>query len=666
MAKTLIDYAVEWAEQGVPCFPCDGNKRPLTKNGFYDAETEPNKVRTLFEFYGDAVKMIGGRMGKEAGLFVVDVDLYKGKEVEAWYKAAIDDGSLVETRTHTTKNGGVHLMYESDEYFPNVNPVKGVEVKGEGGYVILPGSPGYKVAQTGLAKAPPKLLERLRYADVDRRGQTVTDLEANVLSADDFHSSLTQIASKMAFSGKSMVDIQIHIKKLLSASVASSPAHDRHSRWRTIMEDRGGELTRIVKSGYKKYSDDAAMEDFAELADMDQLLDDAEGVFPQLGEGGVAGSPKLEVIYDEDEWPFQGQGHWAHEDIDLTDMAFNMHPWFAENETVVMYAEPKTGKTAVALSTALHIACGIDYGALTVPESGPTIYYALEGTRAVELRVAAWRKTMKENEIELPDIIPMFTVKRSVNFLEKDRREQSAKQIIAANKTMIKHTGKPLKAIYIDTLTKAMTGGDQNSVDDTSKMFDIVPLIREGGVTATVVFIHHKSKQGGARGSTNIEAEPDVLLDVSKKKSVVEVRIAKARSIEDGFKYHFDLVGVSLGKTKQGHKLTGVVAEPTDVPENDDADTAMENHMWDERIGSMRKAIVNLGVGEHTIKAVAYHLFQEGLMDEFKRPEFRSASAQELFHKIASTTGTVWNGRFIISLDKNKTDVTGFTVRVAS
>jgi len=63
MKEDLIREAIKWAENGIPVFPCNDQKRPLTKNGFYDAETDPDKVRRLFEFYGDSVKMIGGRMG---------------------------------------------------------------------------------------------------------------------------------------------------------------------------------------------------------------------------------------------------------------------------------------------------------------------------------------------------------------------------------------------------------------------------------------------------------------------------------------------------------------------------------------------------------------------------------------------------------------------------
>lgn len=659
MAKSLIDHAIEWAENGIPVFPCGDSKQPLTEKGFYDAEVEPNKVRALFEFYGKQATMIGGRMGKEAGLFAVDVDLYKGEHAQSWYKAAVDDGSLPETRMHTTKNGGIHLLYEGvDGYFPNLNPAKGVEVKGEGGYVILPGTPGYEVAQTGLAKATPKLVERLRYAERDRGALTISDLEGNVLSGEDFHGSLTQIASKMAFKGKDLVEIQAHLRKLLEASVASSPGHDRHSRWRAIYEDRGGEFTRLVKSGYTKYNDNAIADDFAAFGNIDALFADAENIFTELGR--VPGV--VDELFNDDVDPFADCGYYAHEDCDLTEQTFVAYPILAEGETVVVFAEPKTGKTAVCLNLALNIACGLDYGQFKVAARGAVLYYALEGTRAIRLRVSAWRKVQREAGVKLPTHMPAFIVERATNFIKEDQRKRAAQQIIAKNKHSIKSGDGPLKAIFIDTLTKAMAGGDQNSVDDTSSLFEITSLIRAGGVTATVIFVHHKSRTGNARGSTNIEAEPDVLLDVSKKNDQVRMKIARARSIEDGAVYYFNLAGVDLGVTKQGHAIAGVVANPVEGVDAAEGDDTMEKHLMGERLGSARKAILELGLGTHKVKEVSYWLFKQGLMHGFRRAEHSSGAAQQLWHELASDDGLVYNNK-VLQLEKNGANVTAIRVR---
>lgn len=668
-SASLIEWALYWAEQGVPVFPCGDSKAPLTKNGFYDAVVEPSKVKELFAFYGKSATMIGGRMGAEAGLFAVDVDLYKGSEVKKWFTKAVDDGTLPETRTHKTKSGGLHLLYSSDEYFPNVNPAPGVEVKGEGGYIIMPGTPGYVTIQAGLAEAPTRLIDKLRAGDNKRADTSMSTLEANVLSGADFHQSLTQIAAKMSFNGASQLEVQRHLRALLAESTAASPGHERHSRWRSIMEDRGGELSRIVSTGHTKFNDEASMEAYEDLADYDTLMDAAEQVFGSLKQPTMIEPnkvwPDVEVGPD-DPWAFDGLGYFAHEEHEIDNLTFAMYPIFAAGETVMLYAEPKVGKTAIVVNAGLHIACGLHYGDLIVKEAGPVIYYALEGTRAIRLRVAAWKKMKKEDGVELPEVIPFFTVERPTNFLRPETREDAARRLIKANMQSKARFGSALKVIVIDTLTKAMPGGKQNDVDDTSAMFEIISLVRAGGVDATIVFVHHKGKDGGVRGSSNLEAEPDVLLDVSKKNDLVALRIARARSIEDGMKYHFKLEGVDLGKTQQGHPIAGVVARAVQAPAGEDVEEVIREHEESEVLGLYRSSIVGMRKREVTTTEFMATLVSNKALPKGAKPNVEAAWFQKLCHDVAAEAGVIFNADTIIALKKSGPTVVGFTVRSAS
>lgn len=549
----LIEAAQWWAERGVPVFPCKADKSPLTSNGFYDAVIEPNKVRELFEFYGQEAVMIGGRMGKDAGMFAVDIDLYK-PGAEAWYKARLASGELTETRVHSTKSGGIHLLYISTE-FPNVAPHEGVEVKGEGGYIVLPGSPGYTVVTEGIAEAPKGLLEYLRTAKTQSTLVGNQQLEADVLAARGFHEPLTQLAARLAAAGKSLVDIQAHLMKLMQASIASSPQHDRHSRWSSMM--RGNELVRIAESAIKKFGTSQQLAEIETDIPKEVWADfelAAESLFP----GFTGEAPTPEWTPQTGKWPYDG--YFAHAEHDLAEQNFYAYPIIAESETVVMFAEPKAGKTAIALTLALNLACGFDWGEFKITEPGPSLYFAMEGTRAVKLRIAAWRKYQREEGVELPKDLPLYVAEGASAFYKEDAKRDHVKKIVYHNKLCLEVYGHPLKLIVIDTLTRAMTGGDQNSAEDTAQLFDIVPLLRAAGIKANVLFIHHKARgAGNARGSSNIEAEPDVLLDVSKDNDTVKMKVARARSIEDGMVYTFKLTGVELGVNNQGHPLAGVL-----------------------------------------------------------------------------------------------------------
>lgn len=662
--EDLIRAAIKWAEDGIPVFPCGSNKSPLTEHGFLDAVSDPAKVRQLFEFYGNQAQMIGGRMGD--GIFAVDVDLYKGDAPKQWLEEKIKDGTLPDTRTHETKSGGLHFLYEGEAQ--SCKPTEGVEVKGEGGYVILPGSPGYKVVKEGVVQAPQSLLDLIK-SRASSRGSSQAQLETAIMSGADFHDSLTQLAAKLAAQGQDQVQIQERLVRLLKASTAAEPGHERHARWRAIMSDKGGELSRISNSAYTKFNDEAIMDEAREVASGSIQLGDFDDILIRVFQPPKNFEPQqAPTKYEEDKWPFEGQGYFAEEDHNLTDVDFVLYPIFAENETVVLFAEPKTGKTALALSTALHISCGMDFGALKVSKGGPCLYYALEGSRAIRLRVASWRKKMIEKDVKIPDHIPLFVVEKPANFLKEAVREEAAAQIIAANNYTIKHEGSPLRAIYIDTLTKAMSGGDQNSVEDTSALFEVVNLIRVGGVTATIVFIHHKARQGHVRGSSNIEAEPDILLDVTKKDTIVSMKVSRARSIEDGAAYHFVISEVDLGKTKQGHALKGMFVEPIEGDlQGRDHDDAAEIQL----IAQRRSALVELGdnvSAEDAIQAwfAAGLIKGKTIRGSEVMPPWQSPDCQEALHKVARDAGGSIYGNYIIRPQIVGREVTGFKIGIAT
>jgi hypothetical protein len=126
--------ALEYARQGTAVFPCrPDSKAPLTAHGFKDATTSQPLVRYWWRKWPEA--LIGLPTGH--GLVVVDVDPRSG--------GTLDPG-WPDTLTARTRSGGRHLYYASRETVPcSVGRLaRGVDIRGEGGYVILPPSPGWE------------------------------------------------------------------------------------------------------------------------------------------------------------------------------------------------------------------------------------------------------------------------------------------------------------------------------------------------------------------------------------------------------------------------------------------------------------------------------------------------------------------------------------------
>lgn len=185
------------ASLGLPVFPCESHKRPIVQRWQEVASSDPETIRRMFA--SDGAAMIGMPTGKASGLIVIDVDIKNGAAGDAWLQENTD--ALPETRTHRTQSGGLHLVFllpEGVEIRNSASRVApGVDVRGEGGYVILPGSPGYTVADsTEPAEMPqwliraclptevPKPVIDRPLGDYDRYVQTAIDGEiAQVIRA---------------------------------------------------------------------------------------------------------------------------------------------------------------------------------------------------------------------------------------------------------------------------------------------------------------------------------------------------------------------------------------------------------------------------------------------------------------------------------------------------
>ncbi len=128
---------------GWSVFPVRRDKRPAVPHGVNDAD---NDAGPIAEFYsrnpglGVAVAM-GSRSG---GIFAIDIDVDEEAGKDGWEtlrRWEDEHGALPETVTSITGRGGCHMIYRSAAEVRNsVNSELGVDVRGEGGYIIAPPS----------------------------------------------------------------------------------------------------------------------------------------------------------------------------------------------------------------------------------------------------------------------------------------------------------------------------------------------------------------------------------------------------------------------------------------------------------------------------------------------------------------------------------------------
>lgn len=131
----LIQTARNWARNtNLPVFPCKADKKPATPHGFKDASRDPATIARMFKIPGS--ELIGIPTGAVSGLSVLDIDV-KHQAATAWLKAA--EPRLPDTRTYATRSGGLHIWFTHADGIKNSESkiARGVDTRGDGGYVIL-------------------------------------------------------------------------------------------------------------------------------------------------------------------------------------------------------------------------------------------------------------------------------------------------------------------------------------------------------------------------------------------------------------------------------------------------------------------------------------------------------------------------------------------------
>lgn len=199
----LIAEAKKYAAKGFSVFPVKG-KIPTTPHGFKDAVNDASLVEALFTKYpGDGIALA---TGKGSGVFVLDVDIKNDAGGDDTLRELeVKHTELPETVQSKTASGGAHyfFQYPEDGIGSNASIVgKGLDIRGDGGYVVIPPSPGYSwevshhPEDITFAKAPEWLLEAAR------RKKRAPDLsKADEMITQDRNQTLTKIAGTLRRNG---------------------------------------------------------------------------------------------------------------------------------------------------------------------------------------------------------------------------------------------------------------------------------------------------------------------------------------------------------------------------------------------------------------------------------------------------------------------------------
>lgn len=140
----ICQVALALAQFGFPVFPCKpGLKEPDTWHGHKDASTDPGQIRSWFN--GDnGNRNLGIPTGVASNLLVIDADIYKPAAKASLDQLEAELGPLPETLTIETRAKGLQFYFQYPEGYDLRNSTSklgdGIDIRGEGGYVIAVGS----------------------------------------------------------------------------------------------------------------------------------------------------------------------------------------------------------------------------------------------------------------------------------------------------------------------------------------------------------------------------------------------------------------------------------------------------------------------------------------------------------------------------------------------
>lgn len=562
-------------EQGVNCV--SKGKHPAI--GWTKYQTERASETQIKQWFLGPYKQhgVGIITGTVSGIFVVDVDEGQGKPgTDSINNLQMIYGDLPITVQARTGGGGRHLIFKhpGTGWIATAKNVlgPGVDVRGDGGFIVAAPSlhesgrmylwdENFHPYTTGLEEAPDWLLDIARSDSPPMHGhgsghpgkRGIHYNEWGKVNDGREEYMVGIICGVIA----SMCQKNNALPSPEDVFAEAWPTYERRTETRgesleadgrgeSLMRHRIGHFLRRASNGKWKIK-----APFAE-AGSQEAGGSAEQPGREQPEGdGTAESarPSLPLVYFEDVYP----------NLETADFVEDL---LIEASMGVVYGESNCGKTFFMSDLGMHVALGRSWRGKQV-ELGGVIYCALEGYHGISNRLSAFRLHYDLGPLE----VPFAVIPSSINMLDEKADTDKLIQTIkaAAERMMV-----PVRLVIIDTLSRALSGGNENSPDDMGALVNNTDKVRQA-TKASVIFVHHSGKDAakGARGHSLLRAATDTEIEISRedKDSPSVARVTKQRELDVEGEFRFRLQVVELGINRRKKPVTSCVVIPIEDEE---------------------------------------------------------------------------------------------------
>jgi RecA-family ATPase len=245
-------------------------------------------------------------------------------------------------------------------------------------------------------------------------------------------------------------------------------------------------------------------------------------------------------------------------EITLEPKAFLINGFVGAGETSAWYGPPDGGKSTAVLDAGCHVSAGLDFCGRRVTQ-GAVLYVAIERGAVVKRRLLAWCHHHNKMDVPLAVIAEMIDLR--TGHIDADR-------IIATAVAFAKACGLAVVWIIIDTLNRALAGGDENSSKDMGAAIAAVDRIQRA-TGAHCTLIHHVpvDRTDRMRGHGSVLGAVDLTVRVTRNDKTVLVEADKANDLVEKPRLSFQFESVELMRDPDsGEVTTAPVLMPCDTP----------------------------------------------------------------------------------------------------
>ena len=221
-------------------------------------------------------------------------------------------------------------------------------------------------------------------------------------------------------------------------------------------------------------------------------------------------------------------------------------------ETSLIWGPPKCGKTFFILRLGHAIARGTPIFGRRI-HGCPVLYVAAEGEPGLAARVRALLH-------EVGTAAGLYIIAKQVDLLHPFGDAENITKAALYVKAGV---------IVIDTLSRALAGGDENSPEDMGTIIRNLTTIREE-TKAHVAIVHHGTKNPNGsvpRGHSSLIGAADCVVEIAKANDGSRsATVTQAKDDPEGTTIGFTLRVIDLGTDPDGDPITTCLAEPAEPP----------------------------------------------------------------------------------------------------